>query len=254
MKLNFRKTGDGDPLIIAHGLFGSADNWQTLAKKYAENHRVYLVDLRNHGHSPHSDDFNYDLMAEDLHELMLDEQIMFANFIGHSMGGKVIMRYAQRWPEFVEKLIVVDMGMKAYPPHHEKILSALNEINDQHIGSRKQADAILSKYVPERAIKQFLMKNLYWFEKGDLRWRMNVSVLENCMPAILSALPDKFIDADSLFIRGQLSNYILDEDFDYLTSHNRKSQFETINNAGHWLHAEAPEEFFLITTSFLEVF
>lgn len=252
MRLNFRKIGEGDALIIVHGLFGSADNWQTLGKKYAENYCVYLVDLRNHGHSPHSDEFNYDLMAEDLHELILDEQIMFANFIGHSMGGKAVMRYAQRWPEFVEKLIVADMGMKAYPPHHEKILAALNEINEQHMSSRAQADTILSKYVPEAAIKQFLMKNLYWFEKEDLRWRMNVPVLEKCIPAILAGLPDAFIDADTLFIRGQMSNYVVDEDFDYLTSRNRNTHFETINNAGHWLHAEAPEEFFQATSAFLE--
>ncbi len=254
MKLNFRKIGEGEPLIIVHGLFGSADNWQTLAKQYSETYSVYLVDLRNHGHSPHSEDFSYNLMAEDLHELILDEQIMFAHFLGHSMGGKAVMRYAQRWPEFVEKLIVADMGMKAYPPHHEKILAALLEIDDQLISSRKQAEKILQKYVPEPGIRQFLMKNLYWYEKGDLRWRMNVKVLERSMPAILSALPQEKIEAETLFIRGQMSNYVLDDDFAEIQSTIPRVHFDTIKNAGHWLHAEAPEDFFKSTARFLEGF
>ncbi|MCB0760651.1 MAG: alpha/beta fold hydrolase [Flavobacteriales bacterium] len=252
MKLHFYKSGEGEPLIIIHGLFGSGDNWISLAKQFAEHYTVYLLDMRNHGHSPHDEVFNYDVMAEDVHAFMNDEQIMYAHFIGHSMGGKVIMRHAQRWPDRVEKLVVADMGVKSYPPHHDRILEALNKIDGQIITSRKQAGTILEEYIQEESVRQFLMKNLYWKEKGLLKWRMNVPVITRSMPSILEAVPDGVVEAETMFIRGDQSGYILDEDKFFIDKIFPNSTLETIANAGHWLHAEAPEQFYSMVNAFLE--
>jgi len=121
MKLHYRKIGEGKPLFILHGLFGSSDNWQTLGKKFAENYTVYFVDQRNHGHSPHADSFDYALMAEDFHELIQDLGLPKINIIGHSMGGKTAIQFASQYPELIDKMIVADISHKQYPMHHDQI-------------------------------------------------------------------------------------------------------------------------------------
>ncbi len=243
MKLHFRELGSGQPMIILHGLFGFSDNWQTHAKKFAEYYRVILVDLRNHGHSDWSDEFSYDLMVEDLKELCDDLQLKNILLIGHSMGGKVAMLFAQKHKEILDKLVVVDIGVKAYPMHHQHILAGMHAINLETIKVRSEAEAILKQYIDSDGVRQFLLKNLYWKEKGQLAWRMNLSVLEREMENILSVLPEKEVMLPTLFIRGELSNYILDEDIEQLEDQFPDSEIVTIKNAGHWVHAEAPEEF-----------
>ena len=243
MKLFHRILGEGQPLLILHGLFGHSDNWQTHAKKLAEYYQVVLIDQRNHGHSDWSEAFSYDLLAEDLHELITELGLQKIILLGHSMGGKTAMRYAQIHPELLEKLIVVDMGVKAYPPHHTDILEGLSKIDLNIVKSRSEVEAILLPFVPVDGTRQFLMKNLYWKDKTQLAWRMNVPVLEREMDAILAAIPDDEVLIQTLFIRGALSNYILDEDIPDLEDQFPDSDVITVPNAGHWVHAEAPEIF-----------
>ena len=250
MKLHYRKYGEGQPLIILHGLFGSSDNWQTLGKKFAENFEVYLVDQRNHGHSPKSNEFNYQLLSDDLYKLITDLELENITLIGHSMGGKTVMHFAQEHPLFIKKLIVVDIGPKAYPMHHDIILAGLNSLDLSAIKSRGQADKQLSKFIEDIGVKQFLLKNLYWIEKGQLGWRINIPVLEKKMPDILAAIPDKIVETHTLFIRGEKSNYIVEDDFQNIYDQFPNSEIETIYDAGHWVHAENPFSFYNMVLEF----
>jgi esterase len=243
MKLHYREMGEGTPMMILHGLFGFSDNWQTHAKKLAEYYRVILVDLRNHGHSPWSDEFSYQLMADDIHELAQDLGLKKFILVGHSMGGKVAMLFAQQHEEMLEKLVVVDIGVKEYPMHHQHILAGLHALDLENMKARSEADAVLRKYIDSEGVIQFLLKNLYWIEKGKLAFRMNLTVLEQEMPDILGAIPEAEVFTPTLFIRGELSNYILDEDIRQLEDYFPDSSVVTIPNAGHWVHAEAPDLF-----------
>ncbi len=251
MKLQHRIIGEGKPLIILHGLFGSSDNWQTHAKRFSDYFQVILVDQRNHGHTDWSDEFDYDILAEDLHELITDLGLNRVHLLGHSMGGKTVMRYAQLYPETIDKMIVVDMGIKQYPMHHQQILAGIHAVNASEMDSRSKAEEILLPFVPENGTRQFLLKNLYWAEKGKLAWRMNVAVLEKEMNHILQALPEEEVMVQTLFIRGAISAYILDEDIPDIENQFPDSSFVTIENAGHWVHAEQPEEFMNTVLEFL---
>jgi esterase len=243
VELFFKEFGIGKPLVILHGLFGFSDNWQTHAKKISDYYRVILVDLRNHGHSPWSDEFSYQLMVEDLVELFDKLNLLDVILLGHSMGGKVAMHFAQSHPDYLEKIIVVDMGIKEYPLHHQHILKAFDSIDLNKLSARSEAERILSSFIESAGVVQFLLKNLYWQDKGKLAWRVNFKVLQFSMPEILSALPQKEVLIPSLFIRGALSDYILDTDLEEIENLFPDTQLVTIENAGHWVHAEAPEEF-----------
>ena len=243
MKLHIREMGEGQPMVILHGLFGSSDNWQTHAKKLAEYYRVILVDQRNHGHSGWSDEFSYELMSQDLEELFEDLDLKKVILLGHSMGGKTAIQFTQNHPEYIEKLIIVDIGVKEYPLHHAEILKGLYSIDLEKIHTRNEAEEILSNFISSIGVRQFLSKNLYWKEKDRLAWRMNISILDREMKNILSALPEVEISLPTLFIRGSLSNYILDEDVDELEALFPDMSIITIEEAGHWVHAESPIKF-----------
>lgn len=250
MKLHYRTLGEGKPMIILHGLFGFSDNWQTHAKKLAEYYLVILVDLRNHGHSDWADEISYELMANDVYELCLELQLSDFILLGHSMGGKVAMYFAQAHEHLLDKLVVVDIGMKAYPMHHEHILAGIHAVDIKNNKTRSQAEKQLSAHIDSEGVKQFLLKNLYWKEKGQLAWRMNVEVLERDMPNILAEVPDTQVNVPTLFIRGEMSNYILDEDIPAIEDVFIDAEIVTIQNAGHWVHAEAPAEFLDTLLSF----
>ena len=252
MKLHYKKFGQGQPLLILHGLFGSADNWQTLAKKFSEYYTVYLIDQRNHGHSPHEENINYDLMADDLNELIENENLNDITLLGHSMGGKTAMRFSQKYPSSISKLIIVDIGRKEYPMHHDKIIQGLSAIDLNIIKSRNGAREILSNYVVEESLLQFLLKNLYWIEKGQLAWRMNLPVIVKNMKMILAKIPAEIVLTPTLFLKGEKSNYIEESDFNDLMYYFPNSEIETIYNAGHWLHAENPIDFYQLTMDFLK--
>ena len=170
--------GSGKPLLILHGFLGMSDNWKTLGNQYAENgFEVHLLDQRNHGKSFQSTEFNYDLLIEDLKSYMTHHNIEKAIILGHSMGGKTAMQFACTYPEKVEKLLIADIAPKYYPPHHQPIINALNKINVSELSSRTEADEELSKYIKDFGTRQFLLKNLYWKEKGKLDFRFNLDVL-----------------------------------------------------------------------------
>jgi pimeloyl-ACP methyl ester carboxylesterase len=243
MKLHYREMGSGKPLMILHGLFGFSDNWQTHAKKFSEYYRVVLVDLRNHGRSDWSDEFSYQIMADDVKELCDDLNLSEFILMGHSMGGKVAINFAQKHEELLEKLIVVDMGVKGYPMHHDHILEGIHAVTLENVAARREAENEMTPFIESNGIRQFLLKNLYWKEKGQLGWRMNVEVLEREMPNILGQMSTDEVLTPTLFIRGELSNYILDEDIESLEEQFPDSELKTIADAGHWVHAESPDEF-----------
>ena len=251
MKLHHKIIGEGEPLIIIHGLFGMLDNWQTLGKKWAENHQVILVDLRNHGHSPWDEEHTYNLMMDDLEELTDDLFLEDINIIGHSMGGKLAIKFAQRFPQLMNKLIVADIGPKEYPIHHNQILQGLNSVPINKVKSRAEVKSYLEKYIPEESTIQFFLKNLYWKEKGILEWRFNLEALTKNIQYVGENMLNKTFDRSTLFIRGGNSNYILDTDWADIKSSFPKAELATIPNTGHWLHAENPTMFYDLVTTFL---
>lgn len=251
MKLNFTKIGEGRPLLIVHGLFGSSDNWRTLGKQFSKTNTVYLIDLRNHGKSPHSLDMNYDFMASDIMELIIDEKINKPILLGHSMGGKAALMFLKKYPEILEKLIIADIGLKEYPMHHEQILRGLNNIDLQSIKTRSQAQEALGIYVKEIGVQQFLLKNLFWVEKGKLDWRMNLKIIEKNILNILEEITIEYSKTPTFFLRGEKSNYIPEEDFKNILNKFPNGKIATIKKVGHWLHAENPDEFFRLVTEFM---
>lgn len=246
--------GSGKPLLILHGFLGMSDNWKTMAMQFAgDGFEVHLLDLRNHGRSFHSEEFSYEVMAQDVYEYCIANNLEKVNILGHSMGGKTAMLFSVTHPELVEKLIVADIGPKFYPQHHQTILAGLNAVDFTKKPSRNEVEEILSRYVTDFGTRQFLMKSLYWQEPGQLAFRFNLSVFNKNIEEIGKALQENVVfNKPTLFIRGENSNYILDEDFDYIKNHFPDSRIETINNAGHWLHAENPKLFYEITSLFLK--
>lgn len=252
MKLNYKKLGKGQPLIMLHGVFGSSDNLLSVGKSLAENFSVYLLDQRNHGESPHSDSFTYSDMAEDVNEFMEDHNINNAFLLGHSMGGKTVMNFTAKYPEKVKKLIVVDISPRYYRRHHDDILEGLNSIQPKVVSSRGEADKILSEKVSELAVRQFLLKNLE--REGDsFKWRINLQVISRDIENVGEALPESaVIKVPTLFVKGENSGYIREKDIEVIDKQFSNYKLEIINGAGHWLHAEKPIEFVKAVKSFLE--
>ena len=241
-------------LIILHGFLGSSDNWKTLATQYASNgFEVHALDLRNHGKSFHSDDFSYEIMVQDVLEYCLANNLKTFDIIGHSMGGKVAMLFATTYETRVKKLIIADIGTKFYEPHHQSILAGLNAVDFSIKPSRTTVDTIIQEYISDFGTRQFLLKNLYWQSPEQLAFRFNLSVFNNKINEIGTALPEnKKFDKPTLFIRGGASNYILDQDFTEIKTHFPKAILETIPDVGHWLHAENPKMFLDLTLGFLK--
>lgn len=250
---NILGKGQGQAFLILHGFLGMSDNWKTLGKQFSESgFEVHLLDQRNHGSSFWDDTFNYDVLAEDLKHYC--DEYQFSNIIvlGHSMGGKTAMVFATKYPELVSKLIVADISPKFYPKHHETILKGLHALDFNIIKSRSEADEVLSHYVSDFGTRQFLLKNLYWKEKRQLALRMNLKVLTEKIETVGEALSAEAIyNKDTLFLRGDKSNYITDDDKSLIHHHFPKAKIITIKNAGHWLHAENPQDFFAVVMDFI---
>jgi len=253
MQLHFEQSGKGHPLIILHGLFGSLENWRTLSKVLAQSFQVFAIDQRNHGRSPHSPRFTYQVMMEDLHEFMEEQKLPSAYVIGHSMGGKTAMLFALAYPTMVDKLIVVDIAPKAYARGHDDIFGALFSLDLRVITTRHEADAVLAKKLPDLALRQFLLKNLERNESGALRWRIALHEIYQSYPEIMQALEwdgRPFLQP-TLFIRGERSEYIKDSDAPTIKALFPWARIATIANVGHWAHAEAPQEFSRTVLDFL---
>ncbi|MEM0941172.1 MAG: alpha/beta fold hydrolase [Bacteroidota bacterium] len=253
MKLHFRTLGEGYPMIVLHGVFGSSDNWQTVGKDFADTYKVYLIDLRNHGKSPHSDVFNYDVMAEDLRELLHDEKLKEAYLIGHSMGGKVAMNFATKYPEKVKKLIVVDIAPKHYPPHHQQIFKGFKSVELNKLRNRKDADDQMASIISNFGIRQFILKNLEREKDGNFKWKLNLKAIEKAAEEIGVGLEKKAANfkGDTLFVAGSKSNYILEKDHELIRSFFPKATILTIEGAGHWVHAEKPKELQTVVSNFI---
>ncbi|MCU0354788.1 MAG: alpha/beta fold hydrolase [Cytophagales bacterium] len=253
MELNHKVLGDGKPLLVLHGLFGLLDNWSGLAKAFAKNRRVYLLDLRNHGRSPHDPVFDYEAMSGDLHEFIEKHGIENPDIIGHSMGGKVAMYLAGRYqPELLDRLVVVDIAPRYYPVHHRTIIDALAGVDLAALQSRQEADDQLARNIPELAVRQFLLKSLYRTDEGGFAWRFNLAAIDQDIENVGEALPAHFrYERPTLFIRGERSNYIRDDDWPLVLEHFPNARLETVTDAGHWVHAEKPAELLQLVNAFL---
>lgn len=245
MKLFFRKLGEtGTPIIILHGIFGSSDNWLNIGKVLAKTHQVFLLDQRNHGQSPWSDEFDYMVMAADLKEFIEDHQLQNPILIGHSMGGKVVMQFELNYPALAQKVIVVDIAPKYYPVHHTQILNGLNSLDLKNLQSRTEANEHLKRFEEKEGVRQFLLKNLYRNSENEFAFRINLKVITKNIDVVGHEL---FIKNPSetftYFIKGSDSHYILPEDERYISEIFPNFEIIEIANAGHWVQADQPEAF-----------
>ena len=238
-------------LFILHGLFGMLDNWHNMARKLSKHLNVVTVDQRNHGKSPHSDEMSFELMAEDLATLMTDLRIEKAHVLGHSMGGKTVMKFADLHPDKLDKLIVVDIAPKKYKPGHLTYFKAFNAIDFSKCETRKDADAELSKVEPNLSVRQFLLKNL---EKADAGYELkfNLKSIEEFYPTMIDAMSFQWlINAPTIFLSGARSGYVTAEDHITIEETFTDAEFVEIAESGHWVHAEKPIPFFDAVLAFL---
>lgn len=253
MKLYYREIGEGEPLVILHGLFGASDNWMSIAKELQNDFKLIIVDQRNHGQSEHAEEWNYEVMAEDLNELVTELNLSSFHLMGHSMGGKTAMKFASLYPQSIKKLIIVDIGPKYYAPHHTSILEGLNSLSLDTISSRSKADKYLSSYIPELGVRQFLLKNLSR-ESTSFKWKINLSTITQNIEEVGQELKTSdSIDISTLFVFGTKSDYVLPEDKADIRVLFPKSVFVGVNDAGHWIHAEKPVEFVATVKKFIKL-
>lgn len=251
MQLNSEVRGNGHPLILVHGFLGALDNWRSMSKRLAAHYRVYLIDLRNHGHSPHSEMMNYSVMARDLSEFFLAHGIESGFVLGHSLGGKVAMQFALECPALVDKLIVADMAPKAYPPAHKPLLAALRQLNVNTLKSYAEADTALAAAIGDAALRRFVIKNLEHGSDGSFRWRIALEpIIANYDKLTQAITVGNTFDKPVCFLRAGRSNYVEESDLDLIRSLFPRAELRAIPNAGHWLHIDAPDEFFRIVTEF----
>lgn len=241
------------PLVVLHGLFGMSDNWVRLSKHWASQYCVHLLDLRNHGQSPHDDEMDYQLMSADVNEYMSRNNLNDVYLLGHSMGGKVAMCTALRHPDRISKLIVADILPKQYPYKYGGIIEGMKTMPLSEFTRRSEADDFLQSYIPHQGERIFVLKNLYRLSEGGFGMRCNIHALEANMDKLLAGwAPGDLCTTDTLFVRGGQSRYIPLDDVDCISRHFATASLETIENAGHWLHADAPQEFLSIIDRFLD--
>jgi pimeloyl-ACP methyl ester carboxylesterase len=250
--LNFKILGEGEPLLVIHGLFGSSRNWQSLSQQLAKRYQVITLDLRNHGDSFHDDEMNYSVMTKDVEILMDHLKIDVAHVLGHSMGGKVAMTLSSLNPDRVKKLIVADIAPVSYSHSYDNLIQPILDLDLSSVSRRKEVDERLSGSIKEQGIRLFLLQNLA-FSDGKAYWKLNWSVLNDSLPAVTSFfdISDWNIPHECLFIRGGQSDYVSDDNWQFLKPHFPRAQLSTLENAGHWLHAEQPEAFYQSVSDFL---
>ncbi|MGB5981397.1 MAG: alpha/beta fold hydrolase [Nonlabens sp.] len=246
--------GEGTPMVILHGFLGMADNWKTLGKQFSENgFNVHILDQRNHGRSLHSDRFDYEEMAQDVFDYCAEHKLEKIILLGHSMGGKIAMLAAGKFPDLIDKLIIADIAPKNYPPHHSDIIKALRSVDFTKVKRRGDADEMLSPYIKDFGTRQFLMKSLHRKEDKTYGWRFNLDTLGSAQDQVgIHTQNSESISIPTLFIRGGNSGYIMDQDKLLIDNAFAKAELKTIPNAGHWLHAEKPEEFYNLVIDFVK--
>lgn len=252
IQLNFKTIGEGKPLVILHGVFGSGENWLTVSKQFAPHFQVFLVDQRNHGRSPQTDEFSYQIMVSDLLDFADQQGFDKFDLIGHSMGGKVAMKFAAQYPDRLNHLVVVDIAPRFYKPHHQEIIAGFKAVDLQNSNSRNEADAAMARFIPELDVRQFLLKNLYRDETGKFAWRINLPVLEKAVENIGEPLDTSAkIEVPTLFLKGENSRYISELDEEQIKTQFTDSRLVTIPDAGHWIQAEQPDAFAAAVLPFL---
>jgi esterase len=252
MNLHFEAVGEGRPLIILHGLLGSADNWRSMSRRLGAHYKVFAVDLRNHGRSPHSDIFDYDVMVADLREFVEQQALPRIMLLGHSIGGKVAMQFAIDYFERVDRLVIVDIAPKPYEPSQRYILEALRSLDLTRYKSFAEVDAALAAKVSGESLRQFLLKNLARDENGRLRWKVHLAAIDRNYDKLARGLaPERTFDKPTLFIRGGRSNYIEDDDAPLIRQIFPQVEIATLAEAGHWVHVDLPKEFFQTVLNFL---
>ena len=256
MELNYKSFGMGEPLIILHGLFGMLDNWQTIAKQLALHNEVFILDLRNHGRSPHSVDHNYKLMSRDIYDFMLEQNLFSVNVMGHSMGGKTAMQFAAYYPGLVRKLIVVDIFPKQYdviPSEHMLMFRVIDEIIQKRFTKRSDAESLIATLLPDPRLSGFMSKNLLINEEGLVGWKFNSQALKNNYQALSELIEiNGKITNKTLLIKGGNSNYITTEDEKNMDQFFSNVRIESIPNAGHWVNVDAQELLLEVVGRFLK--
>ncbi|MFW5754800.1 MAG: alpha/beta fold hydrolase [Marinilabiliaceae bacterium] len=267
MELFYREKGTGpQSLIIIHGLYGASDNWMSFAGSFEEDFRVIMIDQRNHGKSPHSEEHTYEAMVSDLWELMQNLKIEKAVLLGHSMGGKTAMRFCLEHPEKVEKLIVADIAPKSYAAFsnyaeatadHQKIIETLSALEPSKFEDRNEIDKALKTSFPSKQLRAFMMKNLERTKEGHYQWKINLQALKNNIGEIMNGFSDLSVNPqqqlpESIFIKGEKSPYIHEDDHLVINKFFPGAQIVTIPDSGHWIHAEQPELFIKTVKYFLD--
>ena len=248
MQLFYREYGSGQPLVLLHGLFGSSDNWVTFAKKLAEscNVRVFIPDLRNHGQSPHHPVFSFEALVDDLFEFIENHQISNPIILGHSLGGKIILKALAEQPRFCKAAIIADMGLREYKPRygHVEILELMQNNDLSNFTSRKEVEELVAKHISDQRLQLFVLKNVFWKNAETLDWKINVEAIGNYLPEIFSGVKFlKPIEIETWFIKGSLSDYINDNDVELIKAQFTNVHFAELENAGHWLHVDNPTAF-----------
>jgi esterase len=265
MELFFRKLGAGKPIVILHGLYGSSDNWYTIGRALADQYEVFIPDQRNHGNSPHQSNHDYKAMSEDLNDFFVQHNLNRAVILGHSMGGKTALAFGIKYPEKVEKMIVVDISPFGYDEtsapevvSHEQIMKSLMMLHPETLGGRQDADNRLRQQISSEPVRQFLLKNLKRDSEGRFYWSMNLPVLQKHLADIYATiLPSQITRAEDfpvfplLFIKGKNSGYLRKEEFDNIRHFFPHAELAEIAGAGHWVHAEQPDQFLLTIRNFI---
>jgi pimeloyl-ACP methyl ester carboxylesterase len=253
MKLFTRRMGQGNPVVILHGLLGLSDNWVSFGRQLALDFEVFIPDLRNHGQSPHDHVFNLTVLVDDLHELIRELGLKRVNLIGHSLGGKTAMLFALKYPDLLNKLVVVDIALRPYSRYLEQqmLIEAMMRVDFSSARSRSDVDRQLEPYVHSLRLRQFLLKNIYWIDKETLGWRVNLPVLKETLPGMMEGIISgkKFLNP-VLLVRGGLSDYVTDDDVREMEIQFPLTTVKTIAHASHWVHADAPGEFYRLLHDF----
>lgn len=252
MNLFYRVFGDGEPLIILHGLFGSSDNWQTLAKRFATSFKVYTIDLRNHGRSFHHDEFNYEVMMKDIQEFVDEHHLHQFSLMGHSMGGKLSMKFALHFPEKVRNLIIIDIAPRQYQILHDMIIQALKALDITKYNKREEVDEALGEMIQNFQVRQFLLKNLKRDGEGSFRWKINLDVIDrNIHNLVVEIYANEPYPGNTLFIAGEKSDYIRPVDEELILELFPRAEIKYFPQAGHWLHAQVPDLLYQTVLDFI---
>lgn len=255
MELFYRQYGEGRPVIILHGLFGMSDNWATFSKQLTkERFSVYTPDLRNHGNSPHSDIFNYEVLSDDLYEFIQQKNIRKPFLIGHSLGGKVIMNFALKFPGVAEKIIVIDMGIRKYGLHNEDILNAMIDCNISAKKTRTEIEETLSVHIHEKKVVQLLMKNVQRNNDNTVAWKLNLEAIKNNFSKIFIGVESVVkSDVPALFIAAENSDYISENDMPSIKEIFPAATYARIPGSSHWVHADKPDELLHTVIDFIDI-